>query len=239
VRLVLRIFRQVLSASLGKRTLVSVAAAIIPLAVIVVLVAISFRDEPGEDELIGAIPAWPPAGPPELQSVRPSAALIIAPPSGDAETAVQSSGASRELVPSPRPRRVHNTRNVPDNVLPMFFAGPSDVQPVRPSAALMVAPPAGEAETAVQSSGASREPAVIPTSPGGPTEVQPVYSLAASTATPPAGEAETAVQSSGESRELVPSPRARPVYKARPRRVHKMRNAPNSISAFDARFGRW
>jgi hypothetical protein len=200
---VLRIFRQVLSASIGKRTLVSVAAAIIPLAVIVVLVAISFRDEPGEDELIGPIPAWPPAGPPELQSVRPSAALIIAPLSGDAETAVQSSGASRELVPSPRPRpvnklrprRVHNTRNVPDNVFPMFFAGPSDVQPVRPSAALMVAPPAGEAETAVQTSGASRE--------------------------------------------LVPSPRARPVYKARPRRVHKMRNAPNSISAFDARFGRW
>ena len=47
VHLVLRIFRQVLSASIGKRTLVSVAAAIIPLAVLVVLVAISFRNELG------------------------------------------------------------------------------------------------------------------------------------------------------------------------------------------------
>ena len=36
--------------------------------------------------------------------MRPLAASTAAPPAGDAETAMQSSGASRELVPSPRPR---------------------------------------------------------------------------------------------------------------------------------------
>ena len=56
--------------------------------------------------------------------MRPLAASTAAPPGGDAETAMQSSEASRELVPSPRPRPVqrsrqrqeHNIRNVPNNV---------------------------------------------------------------------------------------------------------------------------
>jgi hypothetical protein len=55
--------------------------------------------------------------------VRPLAASTATPPAGDAETAMQSSGA-RELVPSPRsrpvhkprPRQAHNIRNVPNNV---------------------------------------------------------------------------------------------------------------------------
>jgi hypothetical protein len=66
----------------------------------------------------------PPAGPTELQPMRPLAASTAAPPAGDAETAMGSSGAPRELVPSPRPRPVHkprprrayNMRNVPIDV---------------------------------------------------------------------------------------------------------------------------
>ena len=71
--------------------------------------------------------------------MRPLAALTAAPPEGDAETAMQSSGAFRELVPSPRPRPVHkprprqerNIRNIPDNVLPILLAGSIEVQPLR------------------------------------------------------------------------------------------------------------
>jgi hypothetical protein len=66
----------------------------------------------------------PPAGPSEVQPVRPLAASTAAPPVGDAETAMQTSGASRELVRSPtsrrahksRPRRARNIRIVPNNV---------------------------------------------------------------------------------------------------------------------------
>src|SRR5262249_10733549 len=120
--MVLRTFLQILNASIGKRTLISVA--IISLAVIAVLVALSFRNELTEDELIGALPILPPAGPVELQPARPLAASTAAPPAGDVETAMQSSEASRELVLSPpsrrvhksRPRQAHNIRNVPNNV---------------------------------------------------------------------------------------------------------------------------
>ena len=70
-----------------------------------------------------SISTSPPAGPTEVQPARPLAASTAAPPAGDAETAMQSSGASRELVPAPRPRPVkprlrqgHNIRNVPNNV---------------------------------------------------------------------------------------------------------------------------
>jgi hypothetical protein len=120
---VLPSFLQILDASTGKRTLISVA--IVSLAVTFVLVAVSFRNELTEDELIGALPTLPPASPTEVQPVRPLAASTAAPPAGDVETAMQSSGASRELVPSPRPRPVHkpprprqahNIRNIPDNV---------------------------------------------------------------------------------------------------------------------------
>jgi hypothetical protein len=204
MRVVLRTFLQILSASIGKRTLISVA--IISLAVIVVLVAVSFRNELTEDELIGALPILPPAGPTELQPVRPLAASTAAPPASNAETAMQSSGASGELVPSPRPRPVHkprprqahNIRNIPDNILPILLAGFIEVQPVRPLAALMAAPRAGDAE------------------------------MAASTASPPASDAETAMQSSGASRELVPSPPSRRVHKSRLRRAHNTRNRSNS-----------
>ena len=124
MRVVLRTFLRILNASIGKRTLILIPVAIISLAVIVVLVAVSFRNELTEDELIGALPILPPAGPIELQSARPLAASTAVPPAGDVETAMQSSEASPELVPSPRPRPVHkprprqahNIRNVPNNV---------------------------------------------------------------------------------------------------------------------------
>jgi hypothetical protein len=227
MRVVRRTFLRILNASIGKRTLILIPVAIISLAVIVVLVAVSFRNELTEDELIGALPILPPAGPIELQSARPLAASTAVPPAGDVETAMQSSEASPELVPSPRPRPVHKTRprhahnirNIPDNVLPILLAGSIEVQPVRPLAALMAAPPMGDAE--VQDSVTSRGPGgLLP--PAGPTEVQPVRPLTASTAASPAGDVETAMQSSGASRELVPPPLSRRVHKSR--RAHNMRN---------------
>ena len=137
MRVVLRTFLQILNASTGKRTLIAVA--IISVAAIVVLVAVSFRNELTEGELIGALPALPPASPTEVQPASPLVAST--------ETAMQSPGASRELVPSPRPRpmhkprprQAHNIRNIPDDVLPILLAGSIDVQPVRPLAALMAA----------------------------------------------------------------------------------------------------
>ena len=237
MRAVLRTFFQILNATTGKRTLTAVA--IISLAAIVVLVAVSFRNELTKDELIGALPIVPPASPTELQPAGPLAAATAALPAGDIETAMQSSGPSRELVPSPRPRpmhkpgprRAHNIRNIPDNVLPILLAGSIDVQPLRPLAALKAAPRAGDAETIEQDSVTSREPGRLlpPADPiEVPTEVQPMRPLAALTAAPPEGDAETAMQSSGVSRELVPSPRPRPVHKSRPRRAHNMRNRSNS-----------
>src|SRR5215470_17140526 len=113
MRVVLRTFLQILNTSIGKRTLISVA--IISLVVIVVLVAVSFRNELTEDELIGALPILPPAGPTELQPARPLAALTAAPRAGDAETLVQDSATPR---------------------------GPTEVQPVRPLATSTTAPPA-------------------------------------------------------------------------------------------------
>jgi hypothetical protein len=162
--MVLRTFLQILNASIGKRTLTTVA--IVSLAVIAVLVAVSFRNELTEDELIGALPILPRAGPAEVQSMRPLAASTAAPPAGDVETAKQSSGASRELVPSPRlrpvhksrPRRAHNMRNRSHSGVPTLPpAGPTELQPMRPLAASTAAPPAGDVETTMQSSGASRE----------------------------------------------------------------------------------
>jgi hypothetical protein len=231
---VLRTFLQLLSASTGKRTLLSIA--IISLAVIVFLIGVSFRNGSTEDELTGALPILPPAGPTELQSARPLTASTSPPPAGDAETAMQSSAVSWELVPSPRPRpvhkpplrRAHNMRRVPDNLLPISLAGSTEVQPVRPLAALMAPPPAGDAETFVQGSVTSPEPSRLPIlPPAGSTEVQPVRPLAASTSAPPAGDAETAMQSSAASRELVPSPPPRRVHKSRPRRAHNVRNVSN------------
>jgi len=83
MRVVLRTFLQILNTSIGKRTLISVA--IISVAVIVVLVAVSFRNELTEGELIGALPILPPAGPTERQPARPLAALMAAQPAGDVE----------------------------------------------------------------------------------------------------------------------------------------------------------
>jgi hypothetical protein len=113
----------------------------------------------------------PLAGPTEIQAVRPLAASTAAPPVGDAETAMRSSGASRELVRSPtsrrahksRPRRAHNMgKRSNSSVATLPAADPSEVQPVRPLAASMAAPPVGDAETAMQSSGASRETVALP-----------------------------------------------------------------------------
>ncbi len=231
------VLRQVRSASIGKRSLMAVAAVIIPLAAIVALMGISIRDELAEDELIGSLPTPPPAASTEIQPVHTLAAVAGGPPADDAETLVQSSGAFRELVPSPRPRpsyksrprRVHKMRNPSNNVLPILsLAGATEVQPVRPLAALMNAPPAGDAERFA----AFGEHDALPVSPpASSTEVQPVHTLAAVTGGPPAGDDETLAQSSGALRELVPSPRPRPAYKPRPRRVHKMRSAPNGVAA--------
>ena len=169
MRVVLRTFLQILNASTGKRTPISVA--IIALAVIVVLVAVSFRNELTEDEVIGALPILPPAGPTELQPAPPLGALTAAPPAGDVETGMQTSRASRELVPSPRPRPVQKSRpgrahnigkrsNSSAATLPA--AGSIEVPPVRPLAASTAAPPVGDAETAMQSSGTSRETVALP-----------------------------------------------------------------------------
>src|ERR1700730_14367108 len=234
MRVVLRTFLQILNASTGKRTPISVA--IIALAVIVVLVTVSFRNELTEDEVIGALPILPPAVPTELQPAPPLGASTAAPPAGDVETGMQTSRASRELVPSPRPRPVdkprlrqaRNIRDIPDNVLPILLAGSIEVPLVRPRAALMAAPPVGDAETLVQDPVTFQE-RLLPLA--GPTEVQPVRPLAASTAAPPVGDAETAMQSSGASRELVRSPTSRRAHKSRPRRAHNMGKRSNSSVA--------
>ena len=232
MRVVLRTFLQILNASTGKRTPISVA--IIALAVIVVLVAVSFRNELTEDEVIGALPILPPAGPTELQPAPPLGALTAAPPAGDVETGMQTSRASRELVPSPRPRpvdkpRLRQARNIRDiPVLPILLAGSIEVPPVRPLAALMAAPPVGDAETLVQDPVTFQE-RLLPLA--GPREIQAVRPLAASTAAPPVGDAETAMRSSGASRELIPSPRPRPVQKSRPGRAHNIGKRSNSSAA--------
>jgi hypothetical protein len=206
MRVVLRTFLQIPNASIGKPTLISVA--IISLAAIVVLLAVSFRNQVTEDELIGALPLLPPPGPTEVQPAGALAASPAAPPVGDAETIKGSSGASRELTPSPRPRPMHKPRrrqghqirNIPDNVLSILLAGSIEVPPMRPLAALMAVASVGDAETLVQHPVTSEEPG--PLKPlAGPTEIQAVRPLVASTAAP-VGDAETAMQSSRASREL-------------------------------------
>ena len=233
--MVLRTFLQILNASTGRRTLISLA--IIALAVIVVLVAVSFRNDLTEDELLGALPILPPAGPTEVQPVRPLAASTAAPPAGDVETGMQTSTAFRELVPSPRPRPVdkrrlrqaRNVREIPDNVLPILFAGAIEIQPVRPpAAALITAPPVGDAETLVQDLvTSSEEPGrLLPLA--GAIEIQAVR--LPSTAAPVGGP-ETGMQSFGASRELVPSPPSRRAHKSRPRRAQNMGKRSNSSVA--------
>jgi hypothetical protein len=229
MRVVLRTVLEILNASTGKRTPISVA--IIALVMIVVLVAVSFRNELTEDEVIGALPILPPAGPTELQPAPPLGASTAAPPAGDVETGMQT---SRELVPSPRPRPVdkprlrqtRNIRDIPDNVLPILLAGSIEVPTVRPPAALM--PPVGDAETLVQDPVTFHE-RLLP--PAGPTEIQAVRPLAASTDAPPVGDAEMAMRSSGASRELVRSPTSRRAHKSRPRRAHNMGKRSNSSVA--------
>src|SRR6202008_879482 len=123
------------------------------LAVIVVVVAASFRNELTKDELIGALPVLPPASPTELQPASPLAALT--------ETAKENSGAPRELVPSPRPRpmhkprprQAHNMRNRSNSGVPKLLpAGAPEIQPLGPLATSTAAAPADDAETAMQSS---------------------------------------------------------------------------------------
>ncbi len=231
MQVVLRTFLQIPTASIGKPTLISVA--IISLAAIAVLVAVSFRNQLTEEELIGAVPTLPPAGPIEVQPTRPLSASTAAVPPGDAETIKGSSGASRELIPSPRPRpmhkppprRAHKIRNIPDNVLPILLAGSIEVQPVRPVAALTVAPHADDAETAVQDSVIREQGSIL--LPAGAADIQPVGPAAASTTAPSAADAEPAMGSLGASRELVPSPRPRPAQKSRPRQPHNIRNRSN------------
>src|SRR5262249_49769558 len=155
-------------ASVGNRTLISVAAAIPLLAAVAVLVGISFRDEPPEDELTGTLPISPSAGGSDVQSVQfalmsaPSANdvhVTITSPASDAEPPVEGSGVSWEFVPSPRPRpehksrqrRVHKMRNVLTNAVAILPPGPVEVQPLHLRLALMRPPPTSETDTSVQS----------------------------------------------------------------------------------------
>jgi hypothetical protein len=121
-----RVQRQVLHTSSGKRSLMSIAAVIIPLAAILAPMAISLRDELFEDELIGTLPTSLPAD----SAVHTLAAVMD-------RSLVQTSEAFRELIPSPRPRpvykprprRVHKMRNAPNNALPILsLAGSTEVQ---------------------------------------------------------------------------------------------------------------
>src|SRR5262249_36387239 len=114
----------------------------------------------------------PPAGPTEVQAMRPLSASTAVLPAGNAETEMQSSGASRELVPSPpsrrvdksHPRRTRHMRNRSNSgVATLPPAGPTEVQAMRPLSASTAVLPAGNAETAMQSSGASRE--LVPSPP--------------------------------------------------------------------------
>jgi hypothetical protein len=231
-----RVQRQVLRASIGKRSLMSIAAVIIPLAAVLAPMAISVRDELFEEESIGTLPTSLPAD---------SAVHTLAadrPPAASAETLVQTSGGFRELIPSPRPRpvykprprRVHKMHNAPNIALPILsLAGSTEVQPVRPLAALMNAPPAGDAETLPQSFVPSQEPSTHQIAPPA-NSMGALHTLAATTGGPPAAYDDNLVQSSEAFRKLIPSPRPRPVYKPPPRRVHKMRNVPNGIAARDA-----
>jgi hypothetical protein len=216
----------------------SIAAVIIPLAAILAPMAISVRDEFFEEELIGTLPTSLPAD----SAVHTRAAVMDRPPAAPAETLVQTSEGFRELIPSPRPRpvykprprRVHKMRNAPNNALPILsLAGSTDVQPVRPLAALMNAPPAGDAGTLVQSFAASQEPSTLPIAPPA-NSMGALHTLAVTTGGPPAAYDDNLVQSSEAFRQLIPSPRPRPVSKPRPRRVHKMGNVPDSIAARDA-----
>src|SRR5512132_3503274 len=71
-----RVQRQVLHTSIGKRSLMSIAAVIIPLAAILAPLAISLRDELFEDELIGTLPTSLPAD----SAVHTLAAVMDRPP---------------------------------------------------------------------------------------------------------------------------------------------------------------
>src|SRR5512132_1201518 len=71
-----RVQRQVLHTSIGKRSLMSIAAVIIPLAAFLAPMAISLRDELFEDELIGTLPTSLPAD----SAVHTLAAVMDRPP---------------------------------------------------------------------------------------------------------------------------------------------------------------
>jgi hypothetical protein len=266
---------QVLSASIGKRTLISVAAAISVLAAVVILVGTSVGNDPSEAELIDALPTAPAAGPSDVQPVHfalttappvsdtdltsaprvSDAPLTSTPPLSDAENLVQSSGVPWELVPSPRPRpahksrqrRAHNMRNLASNEFALTSATPAS------NDRLASTPPASDTETLTPTSGSPGE--LVSSSRPPPVhkarrhvhnkrnlarnEVAlrnaPPASDAALTSTPPASDAGTLVQASGAFWELVPSPRPRPVHKPPQRRMHNMRTlASNEVAVLPA-----
>jgi len=247
-----RVSLHVLSASIGQRTLISIAAVIPLSAAVVLLVSTSVRDELPEDELIATLPESPPASASDVQpvqfglmSARPAniADATSTPPDSNAEAPVQSSGAPWEFVPSPRPRpvhksrqrRVHNVQNVSSNAIPILAAaGPVEIQPLLPRLALVGPPPTSDAGTLVQSFETSWEASALPTPPpADPIEGQAVRPLATLTGSSPS-DTEIPVQFSGPSGELVPSPRPRPLHKPRPARVHKMRTLSHGVSTRNA-----
>jgi hypothetical protein len=97
---------KVLSAStFRKRMLISVAAALTSLALLVLLLEISLRNELAREssyELATALPTS--AGSAEVQPLDPLAALMGAPAADDLDTFAQSSVTFRKPVPLPRPR---------------------------------------------------------------------------------------------------------------------------------------
>ena len=116
----LRTVGEVLCATRRNRILLGIAAAVIPLSVIVILLEISYRDEAAQNAAVmftGTLPSSPPARPFALQlesahsqlaplAPAPPAALLAQPPTTDpTQKPTQSVVVTRDdPVPLPRSR---------------------------------------------------------------------------------------------------------------------------------------
>src|SRR5258706_1928336 len=80
------VLRQVRSASIGKRSLMAVAAGIIPLAAIVALMGISIKDGVAENRFIGRLPPPPPAASPQIHTLHTPPAPMGRTPASVART---------------------------------------------------------------------------------------------------------------------------------------------------------
>jgi hypothetical protein len=84
----------------------------------------------------------------------------------------------------------------------LSLAGSTEVQPVRPLAALMNAPPAGDAETLVQSFVPSQEPSTLPIAPPADS-TGALHTLAATTGGPPAAYEHVPTHNAADHKEKV------------------------------------